>query len=30
MDMFNHVSTILQNLAADSSAGANRADGDTT
>jgi hypothetical protein len=30
MDMFNHVSTVLQNLAVDSSAGANRADGDTT
>jgi hypothetical protein len=29
MDMFNPVSTVLQNLAADSSAGANRADGDT-
>jgi hypothetical protein len=30
MDMFNHVSTVLQNLAVDSSAGANRVDGDTT
>jgi hypothetical protein len=29
MDMFNPVSTVLQNLAADSSTGANRFDGDT-
>jgi hypothetical protein len=29
MDMFNPVSTVLQNLAADSLAGANHADGDT-
>ncbi|PVH34933.1 hypothetical protein PAHAL_7G068900 [Panicum hallii] len=30
MDMFNPVSTVLQNLAADSTAGTNRADGDTS
>ena len=30
MDMFNPVSSVLQNLAADSTAGANRADGDTS
>jgi hypothetical protein len=30
VDMFNAVSLLLQNLAADSSAGANRADGDTS
>jgi hypothetical protein len=29
MDLFNPVSSVLQNLASDSSAGANRADGDT-
>jgi hypothetical protein len=29
MDMFNPVSSVLQNLAADSTAGSNRADGDT-
>ena len=30
MHLFNAVSSVLQNLAADSSAGANRADGDTS
>ena len=30
MDMFNPVSSVLQNLAADSTAGTHRADGDTS